>query len=113
MKKEQIISSLSGDELNALLRAELDSSDPAAVIELADFGYILHSIRNAQPTRNWSMNDYPTAEHYYTIEINTSARLERYFVYTENSQVYLESPYEGVYKADQQLSDFLEAAFKD
>ena len=91
----------------------MDNSDPAAVIELDDFGYILHSIRNAQPTRNWSVNDYPTAAQYYTIEINTSQRQYRYFVYIEDSQVYLERPYEGVYKADQQLFDFLEAAFED
>lgn len=91
----------------------MNNSDPSAVIEVTDFGYILYSIRNAQPTRNWSVNDYPTAEHYYTIEINTSTRQYRYFVYIEDSQVYLESPYEGVYKADQQLFDFLEAAFAD
>ena len=89
------------------------SSDPATVIEVADFAYILQSMRDTQSTRNWTVNDYPTAEHYYTIEINTSARLERYFVYTENSQAYLESPYEGVYKVDQQLLAFLEAAFRD
>ena len=92
------------------------SSDPSAVIDVSDFGYILRSIHGAQPTRNWSVNDYPTTENYYTIEINTSAwqdRYFRYFVYTENSQVYLESPYEGVYKADQQLLDFLETAFKN
>ena len=89
------------------------SSDPATVIEIGDFAYILQSMRDTQPTRNWTVNDYPTAEHYYTIEINTTARLERYFVYTENSQAYLESPYEGVYKVDQQFLAFLEAAFRD
>ena len=36
MKKEQIMRSLSGDELNALLRAELDSSDPAAALALLE-----------------------------------------------------------------------------
>ena len=92
------------------------NSDPSAVIEITDFAYILQSIRDTQPTRNWTVNDYPTAENYYTIEIHTSAQQDRYFryfVYTENSQVYLESPYEGVYEADQQLLDFLDAAFKD
>ena len=89
------------------------SSDPATVIEIGDFAYILQSMRDTQPTRNWTVNDYPTAEHYYTIEINTAARQERYFVYTEDSQVYLESPYEGVYEVDQQFLDFLEDSFKD
>ena len=89
------------------------SSDPSAVIDVSDFGYILQSVRDTQPTRNWTVNDYPTAEDYYTIEFNTTERLERYFVYTENSQAYLESPYEGVYKVDQQFLAFLEAAFRD
>ena len=34
MKKEQRIDSLSRDELDALLRAELESSDPAAALSL-------------------------------------------------------------------------------
>ena len=92
------------------------NSDPSAVIEISDFGYILQSIRTAQPTRNWSVQDYPAAENYYTVEIKTSAaqdRCFRYFVYAEGSQVYLESPYEGVYKVDQQLLDLLKDSFKD
>ena len=89
------------------------NTDPAAVIELSDFAYILQSIRAAQPTRNWSINDYPTVEHYYAVEIKTSERQYRYFVYTENAQVYLESPYEGVYKVEQQLLDLLKDSFKD
>ena len=89
------------------------NSDPSVVIDITDFAYILQSIRDTQPTRDWSIQDYPAAEHYYTIEINTSARQNRYFVYTEDSQVYLESPYEGVYMADQQLLAFLEGAFID
>lgn len=92
------------------------NNDPSAVIEISDFECILQSIRTAQPTRNWSVQDYPAVENYYTIEIKTSAtqdRYFRYFVYTEDSQVYLESPYEGVYKVDQQLLDLLEDSFKD
>lgn len=92
------------------------NSDPSAVIEITDSGYILQALCNAQPTRNWSIQDYPAAENYYTFEIKTSAMQDRYFryyVYMMDSQVYIESPYEGVYKADQQLLDFLEDSFKD
>lgn len=92
------------------------SNDSSTAIEISDFGNILQSIHNTQPTRIWSVQDYPAAENYYTIEMKTSAwqdRYFRYFVYTEDSQVYLESPYEGVYEANQQLLDFLEKFFKD
>ena len=92
------------------------SNDSSTAIEISDFGNILQSIHNTQPTRIWSVQDYPAAENYYTIEIKTSEwqdRYFRYFVYTEDSQVYLESPYEGVYEADQQFLDFLEKFFKD
>ena len=89
------------------------NSTPSLVVEAPVFAEVLESIRNTQPTRQWSVNDYPTANDYYTIEIDTPARDYRYFVYVENSQVYLEAPYGGVYKANQQLLDFLAAYFKD
>ena len=89
------------------------NNDPSAAIEISDFAVLLQSFRNTKPTRNWSVNDYPTAKVYYTIEIDTSARHYRYFVYTEDSQVYVESPYEGVYKADRQILDLVAAYFSD
>ena len=36
MKNEQITKRLSGDELDALLRAELENSDPAAALALLE-----------------------------------------------------------------------------
>ena len=84
----------------------------SVAVETADFGEILKNITNAQPTRTMSVNDYPTAKTYYTIEVDTAARQYRYFLYAENSQVYIELPYEGIYKANQQFLDFVLEYFK-
>ena len=84
----------------------------SVTVETADFGEILKNITNAQPTRTMSVNDYPTAKTYYTIEVDTAARQYRYFLYAENSQVYIEIPYEGIYKANQQFLDFVAEYFK-
>ena len=85
----------------------------SVAVETADFGEILKNITNAQPTRTMSVNDYPTANTYYTIEVDTAARQYRYFLYAENSQVYIELPYEGIYKSNQQFLDFVAEYFKD
>ena len=84
----------------------------SVAVETADFGEILKNITNAQPTRIMSVNDYPTAKTYYTIEVDTAARQYRYFLYAENSQVYIELPYEGIYKSNQQFLDFVAEYFK-
>ena len=73
---------------------------------------ILNSITAAQPTRKMSVNDYPTAKSYYTLEIHTSAYTYKYFIYEENSKVYIEIPYEGIYKADSKALDLVSTYFQ-
>ena len=98
------------ENITAITLIQNDGSSVA--VETADFGEILKNITNAQPTRTMSVNDYPTAKTYYTIEVDTAARQYRYFLYAENSQVYVELPYEGIYKANQQFLDFVLEYFK-
>ena len=98
------------ESITAITLIQKDGSFVA--VETADFGEILKNIANAQPTRTMSVNDYPTAKTYYTIEVDTAARQYRYFLYAENSQVYVELPYEGIYKANQQFLDFVLEYFK-
>lgn len=98
------------ESITAITLIQKDGSSVA--VETADFGEILKNITNAQPTRTMSVNDYPTAKTYYTIEVDTAARQYRYFLYAENSQVYIELPYEGIYKANQQFLDFVLEYFK-
>ena len=99
------------ESITAITLIQKDGSSVA--VETADFGEILKNITNAQPTRTMSVNDYPTAKIYYTIEVDTAARQYRYFLYAENSQVYIELPYEGIYKSNQQFLDFVAEYFKD
>ena len=99
------------ESIAAITLIQNDGSSVA--IETADFGEILKNITNAQPTRTMSVNDCPTAKTYYTIEIDTAARQYRYFLYAEKSQVYIELPYEGIYKSNQQFLDFIADYFKD
>ena len=98
------------ESITAITLIQKDGSSVA--VETADFGEILKNITNAQPTRTMSVNDYPTAKTYYTIEVDTAARQYRYFLYAENSQVYIELPYEGIYKSNQQFLDFVAEYFK-
>ena len=98
------------ESITAITLIQNDGSSVA--IETADFGEILKNITNAQPTRTMSVNDYPTAKTYYTIEVDTAARQYRYFLYAENSQVYIELPYEAIYKSNQQFLDFDAEYFK-
>ena len=99
------------ESITAITLIQKDGSSVA--VETADFGEILKNITNAQPTRTMSVNDYPTAKTYYTIEVDTAARQYRYFLYAENSQVYIELPYECIYKSNHQLLDFVAEYFKD
>ena len=98
------------ESITAITLIQKDGSSVA--VETADFGEILKNITNAQPTRTMSVNDYPTAKTYYTIEVDTAARQYRYFLYAKNSQVYIELPYEGIYKSNQQFLDFVAEYFK-
>ena len=91
----------------------IENNGSSLVVEQEDVGKIVKNITDAIPTRTMSVNDYPTAETYYTIEVDTDTRQYRYFLYAENSQVFIELPYEGVYKSNQQFLDFIEEYFKD
>ena len=64
---------------------------------------ILQAISQAEPTRLWSVNEFPAAEEYYTLVLVTPEREYRYYLYEEDSRVYVESPYEGVYQRDARL----------
>ena len=91
----------------------IENNENSLVVDQTDIGEIVKNITDAIPTRAMSVNDYPTAKTYYTIEVDTDTRQYRYLLYAENSQVYVELPYEGIYKSNQQFLDFIEEYFKD
>lgn len=90
----------------------IQNKGSSLIVETTDIGEILKNITDTQPTRAMSVNDYPPAKTYYTIEVDTAARQYRYFLYAEKSQVYIELPYEGIYKSNQQFFDFIAEYFK-
>lgn len=91
----------------------IQNGNISVTVEAENFGEFLQTISNAQPTRIWSVSDYPVAKNYSIITIGTSEREYRYFVYVENSQVYIDSPYEGVYQANQQILDLVSEHFEN
>ena len=78
-----------------------------------EIGLVTQHIPFAKPTRIWSVNDYPAAEDYYTIEIAASTRTYWYYLYEEGSRVYIEVPYEGVYRIDRKILDVVGSYFQD
>lgn len=81
-------------------------------VEPGEYDKFLQGIRSAQPTRQMCVNDYPAAKMYYTVQMETAERGYRYYVYAEGLQVYIESPYEGIYKTDPEFLEFLAAYFE-
>lgn len=76
-----------------------DNNNEEVQISNELFGELVSGITNAEPTRKQSVNDCPTVNPHYEIEIKTEDRLYCYFIYEEGS-VYIEMPYEGVWRSD-------------
>ena len=86
--------------VSIVLSQKDDTFAPVAIFE---YEWILQEIREAEPTRIMSVNDYPAVKEYYVINVVSTTRSFRYFVYLDDSQVYVELPYEGIYKVNQQF----------
>ncbi len=74
---------------------------------------LLSCLRNAKPTRIQAWNDYPTVWPFWSIEITTEAVPYRYFLYQDDEFVYIEIPYEGIYKADTELLNIVAPYFHE
>ena len=85
-----------------------NSGDEATVIE-ENADKLLAMMAEAEPTREWSVNDYPYVDEYYLICVYTSedGAGYRYFVYRDGGRVYLELPYHGVYTVDEGILDLV------
>ena len=70
---------------------------------VSDTAALLALMADAEPTRTMSVNDTPTTAVYYTVFLQTHERKCWYFVYEDHGTVYIEIPYEGVYRAEQEL----------
>lgn len=82
-----------------------NNEDKIAVSE-GMFKELISGISKAEPTRKQSLNDYPTATPFYEIAVKTQDREHRYFIYNEDT-VYIEIPYEGIYRSTPEFLDFV------
>jgi len=74
---------------------------------------LIRYISEAKPTRKLALDDYPATRPYYGIDIQTEECQYRYFVYEAGEQVYIESPYEGIYKAEHALFSIVLKYFEE
>ncbi len=89
------------------------NNDDAFEIEGVDLEELFGYIQKANPTREQSLNDYPSGYGFFRIEVQTQEMEYRYFVYERGEQVYIEMPYEGIYTADSWLFSFVIKYFEE
>ena len=89
------------------------NNDEAYEINDLNLEELFSYIQKAEPTREQSLNDYPSGYGFFRIEVQTREREYRYFVYERGEQVYIEIPYEGIYTADSWLFSFVIKYFEE
>lgn len=96
------------NEIESVLIAQ--NKGEYVAVSAEEIAELLQRISLSEPTRKMSVNDYPTAKTYYKLEISAD-RMYCYFIYQESGQVYVELPYEGVYKSDNIIIDYIEEIY--
>ena len=98
-----------------IVSVELSCNTPDGDIPMSEIYYkdLLMYISEARPTHKPALNDYPTVWPYYGVEVKTDAIHYRYFIYENGEQVYIEMPYEGIYKADRKLFELVLKYFEE
>ncbi|WP_312046262.1 DUF5301 domain-containing protein [Anaerotignum sp.] len=71
--------------------------------EKEDVEEISNYIASAKPTRKISMNDTPYNKPYYKIDMETDGGIYRIYLYEDNSNMYIELPYYGIYVVDEKI----------
>jgi len=90
-----------------------NSCDDRTEVYDMDLDALLEHLREAQPTRSQSLDDYPSARPYYLIRLRSDRREYSYFIYESGTQVYIEMPYEGIYKSDEWVFNFVLKYFEE
>ena len=102
-------------EIKDVISVDLSCNTPDGTIPMSEQYYedLIRYISQAKPTRKQALDDYPANRPYYGIEIQTNERQYRYFVYEGIDQVYIESPYEGIYESKTELLDMVLRYFEE
>lgn len=88
------------------------NSGESVQVKNDEIGLVTQHIPYAKPTRKWTVNEFPPVEDYYTIEIAASSRNYLYHIYEEDSRVYIEDPYDGVYTIDGKILEIVASYFE-
>ncbi|MBQ8197666.1 MAG: DUF5301 domain-containing protein [Clostridia bacterium] len=81
------------------------------IIDETDIDKIINNISNSEPTRNKSVNDQPYVGHYYFISIKANNENYYYYLYKENGKTYIEKPYVGIYRVNNDFLTYIEGLF--
>lgn len=102
-------------EVEDIVSVLLSCNTPEGTIQMSNQYHedLIEHISEAKPTRRQSVNDYPTVRDYYGVEVQTTGKQYRYFVYEEGTQVYIEIPYTGIYKSNNKLLDLVLTYFTE
>lgn len=68
---------------------------------------ILSEIATGKRTEKQSIQDYPSAEEYGTINIENNGGMTTMFYYEENGKYYIECPYKGIYEIENNFEDMI------
>lgn len=98
-----------------IVSVTLSCNTPDTTIPMSEQYYedLIRYISEAKPTRKLALDDYLTTRPYYGVDVQTEERQYRYFVYEAGEQVYIESPYEGIYKAEHTLFSIVLKYFEE
>ncbi len=93
----------------------LSCSTKDAEIKMSEECYeeLIKYTEEAKPTRRQSLNDNPTVKPYYGVAVKTAEAEYSFFVYEEGTQIYIERPYEGIHKADEELLNLVLQYFQE
>lgn len=66
-------------------------------------------LKEGQSTRIQSVNDTPPSEYnYFTVRLfDKNGDWDDVFVYSDGNSIYIEQPYQGIYKSDKELIEVL------
>ncbi len=102
-------------EIHSVQSVFLSRSKTSMSISMDANGWesLFSQISEVKPTRIQAWNDYPTAQPYYCIEIQTADRAYLYFVYKDGNRIYVEVPYEGIYETNANVLHTVQAHFQE
>ena len=102
-------------EVEEVVTVEVATPDTASQMSMSSSYYqeyiadLLTALEDSEPTAEQSENDQPTGvEEYDTIKVTTADEVYVLYVYERNGTTYVEVPYQGIYKADDGLLQYLE-----